>query len=380
MSGSLGLPGSRGRMLAALTVCLVVVAGCGAPKTSSTAGTPSAGGTNSAPSPPATETPPAKKDIVIGFSQRRVAGSDWYKTLIQGVEEHAKRNGATIKVLDAGGDTVRQNSDIRTLIAQKVDVVIINANDPRGIAPAVKELKEAKIPFVAVNSNLDQSLHPDAYCYVAEDQVATAALAGREMARIADEKFKPGEEVKIVTIGGYSGDIISDLRESGFWKGWDAYWADKPNEKVKVNKLPTKYGEWLPDRALAPTRDVATANPDLKIVFSESDVMHAGIKQGLKQAGLWGQVLIATYDGGMDVVKEMIDSPTGPVLADASNQPYDQGVAAVEMALAAVKGTPKDQVCPGGTKYVETVVVTPQNARTYYDSGKTFIQSYGVKK
>src|SRR3954454_8669734 len=49
-----------------------------------------------------------KKDIVIGFSQRRVAGSDWYKTLVAGATSEAKKLGVTIRVTDAGGDTVRQ--------------------------------------------------------------------------------------------------------------------------------------------------------------------------------------------------------------------------------------------------------------------------------
>jgi hypothetical protein len=44
-------------------------------------------------------------------------------------------------------------------------------------------------------------------------------------------------------------------------------------------------------------RDIATANPDLKVVYSESDVMQAGIEQGLKQAGIWKDILEATYDG-----------------------------------------------------------------------------------
>ena len=65
-----------------------------------------------------------------------------------------------------------------------------------------------------------------------------------------------------------------------------------------------------------------------------SDVMNGGMTQGLKQAGLWGDgILIGRYDGGMVVVKQMMDDPKGPLQADASNQPWDQGVAAVKMAL-----------------------------------------------
>lgn len=64
------------------------------------------------------------------------------------------------------------------------------------------------------------------------------------------------------------------------------YWRDPdgPNDprgfargkEPKIVQLPRKYGNWLPDKALPEMRDVATANPDLKVVFSESDVMQAG--------------------------------------------------------------------------------------------------------
>jgi hypothetical protein len=114
-------------------------------------------------------------------------------------------------------------------------------------------------------------------------------------------------------------------------------------------------------------RDVATANRDLDVVYSESDVMHAGIKQALTQAGIYDKVLYASYDGGMNFIKEMVDDPKGPEQANASNQPYDQGVAAVKQILAAVNGTPKEESCPGGTSFIETVAVTPENAEKYYN-------------
>jgi ribose transport system substrate-binding protein len=312
-----------------------------------------------------------KKQIVIGFSQRRVAGSDWYKTLVAGATSEAGKLGVKILVTDAGGDTVRQNSDVQTFITEGVDGVILNANDPRGVSASVQALKKAGIPLVAVNSNLDPSLAEGTFCYVAEDQVATGAKAGKAMAAEVGKKFKPSESIKLVIIGGYPGDVISDLRKDGFLKAYNDYFKDNPGPKTTV--LPTRYGHWLPDQALAPIRDVATANPDLKVVYSESDVMQAGIEQGLKQAGIWNDILEASYDGQMSTIKEMIDNPNGAIRCIASNQPWDQGVTAMDMIVAAVKG--EKTACPGGTHYVETVLVTPENAKTYYRPDKSYVQS-----
>jgi ribose transport system substrate-binding protein len=315
----------------------------------------------------------ADDQIVIGYSQRRVAGSDWWKTLIAGVTKEGERLGVKVLVTDAGGDTVRQNSDIQTFITRGVNGAIINANDPRGVSSSVLALKKANIPLVAVNSNLDPSLAPHVYCYVAEDQVATGAKAGRAIAEEVGKRMKPTDTIKLAIIGGYPGDVISDLRKQGFLDAYNAYFKDHPGPKTEV--LPMRFGNWLPDRALAPMRDIATANPDLKVVYSESDVMQAGIEQGLRQAGIWDQILEATYDGQMSTVKQMLDNPDGPIRADASNQPWDQGVAAMRMIVAAVKGQTQSAVCPGGTHYIDTVLVTPQNAKQYYRPDKTYIQA-----
>ena len=312
------------------------------------------------------------KGLVIGWSQRGISGSDWWKTLVEGGQAEAGKVGARIELLDANGDTVRQNADVQTLITKGVDVVVMNPNDPLGVGPSVQALKDAGIPVVTVNSSLDKSLVPDMFCYVAEDQEHTGSLAGEALAQKALEKYGDQGQIKIVGIGGFPGDVLSDLRFNGFMAGWNRVMDKHPG--VTTVKLDTKYGEWKPDKALAPIRDVATANPDLKVIYSMSDVMHGGIVQGLQQAGLWGdKVLMASYDGGMGAIKEMVEDPKGPLQADASNQPWDQGAAAVRMALAAFNGDPSQ--CPDKTNYIDTTVITPAEAADYYVSSDTYVRA-----
>jgi ribose transport system substrate-binding protein len=348
--------------IAVAAATALVLTGCAR---GGTDGTDSAGGANE-------EAKKSGEGLVIGWSQRGISGSDWWKTLVEGGQSEADKMGAKIELLDANGDTVRQNADIQTLIAKGVDVVIMNANDPIGVGASVAALKEAGIPLVTVNSNLDDSLVPDMFCYVAEDQGYTGALAGKVAAEKAIEKFGDSGEIKVVGIGGFPGDVISDLRFNGFLTGYEDVMKQYPG--ITTKKLETKYGEWKPDKALAPIRDVATANPDLKIVYSMSDVMHGGIVQGLKQAGVWGDgVLVAGYDGGMNSVKEMLDNPTGPLQATASNQPWDQGATAVKMALAAFNDD--RSACPDKTLFIETTVVTPENAAEFYKPEDTYVRA-----
>ncbi|MCW4354075.1 substrate-binding domain-containing protein [Hoyosella sp. YIM 151337] len=306
------------------------------------------------------------ESITIGFSQRRLAGSDWWATLLQGAEDKAAELGAEIIVTDAGGDTVKQNSDVQTLLTRGVDAIILNPHDPTGVAGAVTSTVRDDVPLVVVNGSLSDELAPHQFCYVAEDQVAVAARLGAAIAEKATERWGD-RPVTAVVIGGYSGETITNLRHKGVIEGYESV-EDAP----EITYLPIRYGEWLPDRALTPMRDVATANPDIDIVFSLSDVMLPGIERGLQDAGVLDQVLIGTYDGQMAVLRKMMENPDGPVQVNASNEPYKQGETAVEMAVAAARGESQEEVCPGGEFFIETFLATPENAEEHHDPHRQF--------
>lgn len=352
--------GPRRGTLALLAVALAAstVAGCsGASGAVSPSGVRSGGGSGNG--------------IVIGFSQRRVAGSDWYKTLIAGAEAEAKALGANIQVLDANGDSIQQDQDVQTLLTRGANAIVLNANDPLGVTAAVRAMRQARVPFVEVNSNLGPSLAKQAACYIEEDQVATGAKVGRVIAQDAIKRYGTSANVKLVAVGGVPGDVLSELRWQGFKQGYDSVMAKYPRFHTSV--LPFQYGQWLPDQALPLIRDIASANPNLKIVYSESDVMQAGIQHGLQDAGLWNNILEGSYDGGMNGVQLMVGNPNGQMQADGANVPWDQGAEAVKIVVAALKGQVKS-VCPTGTDLISTPLVTPANARSYYNPGLTHVQ------
>lgn len=320
------------------------------------------------------------EQITIGFSQHRVAGSDWYKHLLAGAREQAEKQGASIIVADAGGDAVQQNSDLQNFINRGVDGIVVNALDPRGLGGSFNTLEEQDIPFVAVNSRLTDEYQEMAYCFVAEDQVEAARKAGRTLAENVAQRYDSGDAVKLAVIGGYSGEITTELRQEGFLKGYNGYFEDNPGPETQI--LPTRYGEWLPDRARQPIQQVATANPDLAALFSMSDVMLPGIEQGLQEAGVLSDVVIVSYDGAMSVIEQMKNNPDGPVQGTVANTPYLQGAASVQMAINAVKGESVESNCPDGTYHTPSPLMTAENAEQFYnpDLGPYYYPEEEVQK
>lgn len=313
--------------------------------------------------------------VVIGFSQRRVAGSDWWKTLIQGAEDCAAEEGVELIVLDANGDTVQQNADINTLINRGVDAIVVNPNDPRGLTSSINAAIDADIPVIAVNCALDSDLAAKIYGYVVEDEVATGAAGGYLLAQKFSERYPGVRETKGVAIAGNPGDVNSENRYEGFTSGWEQWNEDNPDKAVKINWLPLQYGNWLPNDAMPVIRDIATAHPDLQVIVSESCVMNAGIIQALDAAGIWPDCIMASYDGYQETVKTMIDNPDGPIQALVTNEPYTQGYDSIKMALRAINGGE-----PEGTVYVVTSALEPSEAAKYYNPDLVLINTMDLAK
>jgi ribose transport system substrate-binding protein len=322
-------------------------------------GEPAAGGEDAAP---------AKKDVTVGFAQANV-GNGWYEVQIDGVKDEMARLGYKVNVVSGRGDPQTQNSQVQTFITQGVDAVILNPTDPKAIGTSIRDLKQKKIPLVTVNTPLDPSLAKEPYCYVAENEVENASKVGAEMAKYVQEKF-PGEgSLKAVLIGGFPGDLNDVHRMEGWRKGYASV-----EGAPRLQELKRVYGKWQADSALTATRPVATANPDLKVVFVMTDSMIPGVKTALEGTGLWDpeKIAVAGYDGRMSVVKEMVDNPDGPIVTTVPNLPYDQGKLGAQMIDAALKGTPQSEACPGGLKRVGGPVYTLENAEQFYKADRDY--------
>lgn len=310
-----------------------------------------------------------EKKLVIALSQRRLAGSDWWKTLVRGAEDSATDSGVKFYYLDANGDTVQQNADINTLINRGVDAIIVNPNDQMGLTQSINAAIEAGIPVISVNCALDPSISSRIYGYVVEDEVASGAAGGYLLAKKFTERFPGIKKTTGVVIGGLPGDGNTENREKGFRQGWKEWNTNNPGKAVEITWLPTLYGNWLPNDALTPMRDCATAHPELQVIVSLSCVMQAGIRTALESVGLWGKGIIeASYDGYQTTVKEMMDNPNGPIQSLTTNEPYSQGWDAIKMAIRAAQGHARE-----GTVYVKTVTCSTEDAAKFYDPNEILV-------
>jgi ribose transport system substrate-binding protein len=308
---------------------------------------------------------------LIGFTNRFIAGNAWEATLTQAIEAAGKNAGMCVDSQDAQGDVSTQVSQIKTFITNGAKAVIIEPVDDHGVASAIAQLVQAGIPFVVVNDQVAPDLQKHAFCNVHDDAFGTAKLVGAAAAAEAARRYSGSGGIKFWVNAIFPHEIVTETRENGFLAGWNGYWQAHPGPPI--TRIADQFGHALPDIDLPVVRNVLTANPDLNVMFNESDLTFVSVNTALHDLKLLtpagdSNVLIGGFDGQTDIVKLMMDQPSFGMVATGLNQPHTQAAWAIEEVAAAMHGKPP-VACTGtpAQRIVPPAIATPQNAKTYYD-------------
>lgn len=303
------------------------------------------------------------RDLLIGFSQRRLAGSEWYEQLLRVSRNQAKWMGADIIILDADGDIQKQIADLESLVVRGVDAMILNPHHTEAVLPGVRKVHEAGIPLVVVNSELSQEGKP--FCFVSADVFDSGYKGGRELAKAASKRWGIDQPVKGLIVSAYPATEESDLRRWGMVCGYTDYMLDK-YARTNLQIVDHRYGHWLPDITLPLVMDSLTAHPDLKVIMSVCDGTTHGVVGALKTMDKLGEVLVCTIDGRKDVLEWIKEGDKG-IVADSFNDPRLMGKWAVYFAAYAAMGyeVPDRFDTPNPC-------VTPENVDDYYDPESRF--------
>jgi ribose transport system substrate-binding protein len=313
---------------------------------------------------------------LIGFSVRFIAGNSWLSTLAKSAAPEGEKRGYKVETVDAQGNAARQIQQMQTFLNKGAKAIIIEPVEDRGVAAGIAAARRAKVPVIVVNDRVAPDLATQVSCNIFDDGGATSEKVGEATAKVAAERFAGKDSIKLYIQAIFPQELVTQTRENGFMKGWNAYF--KANPGPKTVRVPNNYGKALPDATLTAMRNVLAAHPDIDVIFNQTDVVMGAVKRALTGAKLMtndgkSEVVIAGFDGGMDVIKSMADDPDSPVVANGLNQPPTQAAYAVEEAVAAIDGKKTGQ-CEGTppNRVLPPVVVTPETAKDFVDDSVAF--------
>ena len=310
----------RARVMVGLAAIVVVAAACSSNAPAASGG--AAGG-----------------KVAIGFSNAGGVGNGWREAMLCSAKAQAVKAGNVSKVtiIHRDTDAPGQLSDIRTLIAQGVNAIIINPSGPDALNPAIAEATAAGITVIAVDASVTA---PGAY-NLSNDQEQYAYLG-------ASWLFKAmGDKGAVVYMRGIAGHPADTDRDTGFQKAL--------KEHPGITIAATTVTKWDPATATQQINDVMSAGTKFDGIWTSG--VDSNIVDALKAANHAYVPIVGADNAGF--VTQLLNEPG--LKGAAVTNPASIGGAGVTLAL---------QILSGKKPASNTVHVTPELWSNEDDAGK----------
>jgi ribose transport system substrate-binding protein len=217
-------------------------------------------------------------------------------------------------------DAAGQIRIVDTLIAQRVNAIVLAPADSRALVPAARRSVRQGILTVAIDNPLDADALREADIrvpYVGPDDRRAARLVGDYLAH----RLRPGDRVGIIE--GVSTDRNAQERNAGFRDAMQA-------AQVRIAAIAP--GDWEYGKGRLAAEQMLAAQPGLRALLCANDSMARGAADAVREAQLSGKVLITGFNDD-DAIKPLIKK--GRVLATLNQFAAKQAVYGLDVVLQA---------------------------------------------
>ena len=269
----------------------------------------------------------AEDTFKIGYACNNF--NDTFQTVIEKyAHEYAEANGIDYVYADGHEDELKQQDQIKAMIEDGVNALVVVAVNPMGVDPIIDMAAEAGIPLVFVNRNPfsadDGSDIPDGVYYVGSNEID----AGMFEAQFVVDKIGEDAECGYVVLLGELSNTATPLRTEGNHKIFD--------ELKGYKSLAEETANWQRDQGLAKMENwITTYGDEICAVMANNDEMALGAVEALEAAGMKDKVLVA----GVDFIDDAaVAIEEGRLDCSIKQDGKGQGQGAMGVALAVLKG------------------------------------------
>lgn len=252
-------------------------------------------------------------------------GNPFFVQIAHGAEAQAKKYNPAVKFTaeSSNYDVNNQTNQMDNFVSSGVNLILLNAADSKGIAPAVLRAKAAGITVVAVD-------------VAAEGGVDATVTSNNKQAGELDGKYVADRlkgKGRVVIVNGPPVSAVTD-RVAGFVE------VIKQFPDIKIVSQDQNAGGSR-DGGLRVMTDLLTAFPKIDAVFAINDPTAIGCDLAAKQAQR-KDFFIVGVDGAPDVVPSLKD-PDSLIAASAAQDPYTMSGKAVEIGYDIINGKKPEQ-------------------------------------
>jgi ribose transport system substrate-binding protein len=247
-------------------------------------------------------------------------GNPFFVQIAHGAEAAAKKINPGVKFQSESSnyDVNNQTNQLDNFVANGANLILLNAADSKGIAPAVLRAKAAGVTVVAVDVGAEGGVDAT----VTSNNKQAGQLDGK---LVADRLKGKGQ---IVIVNGPPVTAVTD-RVAGFLE------EIKKSPEIKILSQDQNAGGSR-DGGLRVMTDLLTAFPKIDAVFAINDPTAIGCDLAAKQAQR-KDFFIVGVDGAPDVVPSLKDKDS-LIVASAAQDPYSMAGKAVEIGYDIING------------------------------------------
>jgi len=293
-----------------------------------------------------TEEDPEEEKYLIGFSAIDME-NPYFITLESAVKEiFNEEEKYELLTKNPGTDPDLQETQIKEMIEEGIDAIILSPVNWEEITPSLEMLKKAGVKIINVDTQVKEMDYVDAY--IGSDNYSAGAICGEDLIKRCPEGGK------VVILECPTQNSIND-RITGFEETLAT--AEKGFEVVARADTGGEF-----ERALEAAQNILKEHKDIAAIMCGNDQLAVGAKTAVNLAGL-DQVLIYGVDGSPDIKKELKKAET-QIAGTAAQSPINMGKSAARLTMDVLEGNPYEKVT-----YEEVFLIDKDNVDMYGTDG-----------
>jgi simple sugar transport system substrate-binding protein len=231
--------------------------------------------------------------LLVGFAQLG-SESDWRVGSTVSILNSVEEAGFELQFVDANQQQENQIRALRDFITMGVDYIGFSPVVESGWDQVMQEIKEAGIPVIMLDRNIDMPNREDYYVtWIGSNFVEEGEKAGQWLVDYLEDVGSADEEINIVELQGTVGSSPAIDRKTGF----ENIIGDHPNLTITQSQT----GDFTTELGKTVMESFLKSGERIDVLYAHNDGMAIGAIQAIKEAGLVpGEDIIVI---GVDAVK-----------------------------------------------------------------------------
>ena len=216
----------------------------------------------------------ALEKTLVAFSQDDMT-NDWRYQQVMDLKAHlADRPDIDFIYRDAGGSTAVQMQQIKQLVSQGIDILVVSPRESRGVSLVVKEAYEAGIKVILQGRKINYDTYTT---FIAPDNNEIA----RQAATFFNEQWRQKAANPmphggtLLMLSGVAGNSVTQARTQAFIEHLDTRY-----------QVVEKRADFIRSKALIATDQWLRQGKRFDAIYAQSDSMAIGARLALKKHGI----------------------------------------------------------------------------------------------